>query len=163
MARKESSAGGSPPGGRPSDRLRPDHAGISVGDLEASIGWYRDMLGFELDRVVDIPDAEDAGKVALVRHRDFILELFSIPGAAPLPEERRHPGSDLRTHGVKHVAYAVPDIVTLMDDLRAEGVDVVWDICVHDGDRCAFVRDNSGNLVEFVERPLGDGVLGRNT
>ena len=44
--------------------IRPDHAGISVGDLEASIAWYRDMLGFELVRVVDIPDAEDAGKVA---------------------------------------------------------------------------------------------------
>jgi len=29
----------------------------------------------------------------------------------------------------------------------------VWDIAVHDGSPCAFVRDNSGNLVEFVERP----------
>jgi hypothetical protein len=38
--------------------------------------------------------------------------------------------------------------------LKAKGVDVVWDIAVHDGDRCAFVRDNTGNLVEFVERPL---------
>jgi hypothetical protein len=40
----------------------------------------------------------------------------------------------------------------LMDALKAKGVDVVWDVVVHDGDKCAFVRDNSGNLVEFVER-----------
>ena len=133
--------------------IRPDHAGISVGDLEASIAWYRDMLGFELMRVVDIPDAEEAGKVALVRHGDFILELFCLPGAAPLPEERRHPATDLLTHGIKHVAYAVSDLAALMDDLKAKGVDVVWDIAVHDGSPCAFVRDNSGNLVEFVERP----------
>jgi methylmalonyl-CoA/ethylmalonyl-CoA epimerase len=130
--------------------LRPDHVGISVGDLEASIAWYRDMLGFELIRVVDVP--EDTGKVALVRRGDFILELFCIPEAAPLPDERRYPWSDIRTHGVKHVAYAVPDIAALMDDLKAKGVDVVWDTRVHDGDACAFVRDNSGNLVEFVER-----------
>lgn len=133
--------------------IRPDHAGISVGDLEASIAWYQDMLGFELLRVVDIPDAEQAGKVALIRNGDFILELFFLPEAAPLPEERRHPATDLLTHGIKHVAYAVPDIAALMDDLKAKGVDVVWDIAVHDGSPCAFVRDNSGNLVEFVERP----------
>jgi len=63
--------------------LRPDHAGISV---------------------VDVPG--DAGRVALVRNGDFILELFCIPGAVPLPEERRHPATDLRMHGIKHVAYS---------------------------------------------------------
>ena len=132
--------------------LRPDHAGISVGDLEASIAWYRDMLGFELMRTVDIPDAEDAGRVALVKHGDFILELFWLPKAAPLPEGRRHPATDLLIQGIKHVAYAVNDIAALMDELKAKGVDVVWDITVHDGSPCAFVSDNSGNLVEFVER-----------
>ncbi len=135
------------------DALRPDHAGISVADLEASIAWYRDMLGFELVRIVDIPDAEKAGRVALIRHGDFIIELFCVYGAAPLPAERRHPATDIQTLGVKHVAYAVPDITALMTELKAKGADVVWDIMVHDGDRCAFVRDNTGNLVEFVERP----------
>lgn len=133
--------------------IRPDHAGISVGDLDASIAWYRDMLGFELVRIVDIPDAEDAGKVALIRQGDFILELFSLPAAAPLPDERRHPATDLLTHGIKHVAYAVPDISAAMNELKAKGADVVWDVVVHDGTPCAFVRDNSGNLVELVERP----------
>jgi methylmalonyl-CoA/ethylmalonyl-CoA epimerase len=130
--------------------LRPDHAGISVADLEASIAWYAGMLGFRVDRIVDVPG--DAGRVALIRHGDFILELFCVPGAAPLPEERRHPSSDLRVHGIKHVAYAVHDIRALMDELKGKGVDVVWDVVLHDDTLCAFVRDNSGNLVEFVER-----------
>jgi methylmalonyl-CoA/ethylmalonyl-CoA epimerase len=130
--------------------IRPDHAGISVGDLGASIAWYRDMLGFELLRVVDVP--EDTGRVALIGQGDFILELFCLPDATPLPEERRHPATDLRTQGIKHVAYAVQDIDGFMAELKAKDVDVVWDVVVHDGDKCAFVRDNSGNLVEFVER-----------
>lgn len=130
--------------------LRPDHAGISVGDLEGSIAWYEEMLGFELVRVLDIPDG--TGRVALIHHGDFTLELFCVPGAAPLPDERRHPATDLQTHGVKHVAYAVADIRALMDELKAKGVDVVWDVVVHDGSPCAFVRDNTGNLVEFIER-----------
>jgi methylmalonyl-CoA/ethylmalonyl-CoA epimerase len=132
--------------------LRPDHAGISVADLEASIAWYGEMLGFTVDRVVDVPG--DAGRVALVRNGDFILELFCIPGAAALPEERRHPATDLRTHGIKHVAYAVPDLRALMDELKAKDVDLVWDVVLHDNTLCAFVRDNSGNLVEFVERAV---------
>jgi methylmalonyl-CoA/ethylmalonyl-CoA epimerase len=130
--------------------LRPDHAGISVADLEASIAWYADMLGFAVDRVVDVPG--DTGRVALIRKGDFFLELFCIPGAAALPEERRHPATDLRTQGIKHVAYAVGDIRALMEHLKAKGVDVVWDVVLHDNTLCAFVRDNSGNLVEFVER-----------
>jgi methylmalonyl-CoA/ethylmalonyl-CoA epimerase len=138
--------------------IRPDHAGLSVGDLQASVAWYRDMLDFELLREVDIPEGH--GKVALVKNGDFILELFCVPDAAPLPGERRHPATDLLTHGLKHVAYAVCDIDALMRQLKAKAVDVVWDIVVHDGDRCAFVRDNSGNLVEFVERRALTGAAG---
>ena len=137
-------------GGGPVAGLRPDHAGISVADLEASIAWYGEMLGFTVDRVVEIP--EDTGRLALIRNGDFLLELFCLPDATPIPEERRHPATDLRTHGMKHVAYAVADIQALMDNLKAKGADVVWDVVVHDGTLCAFVRDNSGNVVEFVER-----------
>jgi methylmalonyl-CoA/ethylmalonyl-CoA epimerase len=131
--------------------LRPHHGGISVGDLDASIAWYRDMLGFSLDKIVEIP--EDSGKVALISHGDFVLELFCLADAAPLPDDRRYPWTDIRTHGIKHIAYAVPDVEALMGELKARGVDVVWDTRVHDGDTCAFVRDNTGNLVEFVQRP----------
>jgi len=130
----------------------PDHAGLSVADLEESIAWYQEKLGFELVRIVEIPDAEETGKVALIRNGDFIIELFCLPKAAPLPEDRRVPTKDILTHGVKHIAYAVADLDGLMDDLKAKDADVAWDITVHDGDRCAFVRDNTGNLVEFVER-----------
>jgi methylmalonyl-CoA/ethylmalonyl-CoA epimerase len=130
--------------------LRPDHAGICVADLDASIAWYGEMLGFTVERVIDIPEGH--GRLALIRNGDFLLELFCVPGAAPLPDERRHPATDLRTQGVKHVAYATGDIHALMDHLKDKGADVVWDIVDHDGSLCAFVRDNSGNVVEFVQR-----------
>jgi methylmalonyl-CoA/ethylmalonyl-CoA epimerase len=108
------------------------------------------MLGFTVERIVDIP--EDTGRLALIRNGDFLLELFCIAGTAPVPEERKHPTTDLRSQGMKHVAYAVSDIRALMEHLKAKGADVVWDVVEHDGTWCAFVRDNSGNIVEFVER-----------
>ena len=100
-------------------KLRPDHAGISVADLQASIAWYRDMLGFELLREVEIPDGH--GHVALVKNGSFILELFCVPGAKPLPDERRHPATDLLTHGIKHVAYATPDIDVAHERAQGQG------------------------------------------
>jgi methylmalonyl-CoA/ethylmalonyl-CoA epimerase len=129
--------------------LRPHHVGISVADLEDSIAWYEQALGFRLEAVVGVP--EDDGRVAMLVQDGFRLELFEIPGAAALPPERREPPTDLRTHGVKHLAYQVSDIETHAERLRALGVDIVWNVRVHEDVKVLFVRDNTGNLVELVE------------
>ena len=78
-------------------KVWPDHVGVSVADLEESIAWYQDKLGFTLMRIVEIPDAEEAGRVALLRNGDFIIELFCLTAAAPLPEDRRYPTKDILT------------------------------------------------------------------
>ena len=61
----------------------------------------------------------------LVSEGGFRVELFELPGAAALPDERRHPATDLRTQGVKHVAYEVDDIEAFTERLRALGADIV--------------------------------------
>ena len=133
----------------PSFELKPHHGGISVPDLDASIVWYRDMLGFTVDLVMDIP--ADTGRLAMLKNGDFRVELFEVPGAAPLPDDRRYVEKDIRTHGMKHMAYVVRDVETLIGELRVRGVDIVWDVQEHGGMKAAFVRDNSSNLVELME------------
>lgn len=134
---------------------RPHHVGISVADLEASIAWYERFLSFRLEAVIPVP--EDEGRVAmLVNGGGFRVELFELPEAAPLPAERRHPATDLRTHGIKHVAYEVTDIEAAARRLRAAAADIVWDLRVHEDVKVLFLRDNTGNLVELVE-PLAGG------
>jgi methylmalonyl-CoA/ethylmalonyl-CoA epimerase len=149
--------GGPPP--LPS-AVGPHHVGISVADLEASIAWYERVLGFRLEAVVAVP--EDDGRVAMLVQDGFRVELFEVPGAAALPPARREPGSDLRTHGVKHLAYRVRDIEAHAGRLRALGVDIVWDVRVHEDVKVIFVRDNTGNLVELVE-PLEAAAPARGT
>jgi len=127
----------------------PHHVGISVADLDESIAWYERALGFKLEAVVGVP--EDDGRVAMLEQHGFRVELFELPGAAPLPPARREPPSDLRTHGVKHLAYRVSDIEAWQERLRALGADIVWDVRVHEDVMVLFVRDNTGNLVELVE------------
>ena len=126
------------------------HGGVSVPDLEAAIAWYRDMLGFEEERRFHIERA--GADVAFVRKGPLRFELFHVPGAAPLPEERRHPPSDLRTHGTKHLAFRIDDLDAFLEQMTAKGADVAMVVREGYGRGC-FLRDCAGNLVEFVEQP----------
>lgn len=127
--------------------MKPHHYGLSVPDLEASIAWYCTNLGFTLEARHSL-DAIPA-QVAFLLLDDFRIELFAVENAAPLPEDRRVPDRDLRTHGNKHMAYATKDLPALLAALKKRGVDVVFQAVMH-GTPIAFVRDNTGNLIELV-------------
>lgn len=126
------------------------HAGVSVPDLDAAVDWYRDMLGFEEERRFHIDKV--GAEVAFVRRGALRFELFEVAGAAPLPDDRRTPLSDLRTHGNKHVAFRVGDFEAFVAEMEARAADIAMVIREGFGKGC-FLRDCAGNLVEFVEEP----------
>ena len=130
-------------------KILPHHCGISVPDIEAAITWYENTLGFSVIKRATI-EAVPA-KIAFLKHGDFHLELFQIENAAPLPEERRHPNLDIYTHGTKHIAFAVPDVPEFIDEMKKRGVDIAMDVNMMEDKAMAFIRDNSGNLIEVVE------------
>jgi len=130
--------------------LKHHHGGISVPDLESSIRWYADALGFEVDERIAIPQIP--AKVAMLRKGDLRVELFEVPDAKPLPAERREPNGDLHTHGNKHLAFAIRDVDEAERELRARGVDIVFVGRFQFGSNI-FIRDNAGNLIEFVQQP----------
>ena len=127
--------------------ITPHHVGISVADLDASIAWYENMLGFVVEQRVEI--AAIPAKIAFLKREHFRIELFEVVDAAPLPEDRRVPNKDLRTHGTKHLAFSAEDVAALMRELKQRGVDVAMEANIQ-GNPVAFVRDNTGNLIEFV-------------
>jgi methylmalonyl-CoA/ethylmalonyl-CoA epimerase len=130
--------------------LRFHHGGVSVPDLEASIRWYREVLGFEVEHRFEIPNAH--AKVAMIRRGALRMELFEVKDGQPLPEERRVPDRDLQTHGNKHVCFGVQSVDAAERELRAKGVDIVFVGRVMQPPNI-FMRDNSGNLIEFIEQP----------
>lgn len=134
------------------------HGGISVPDLDAAIEWYGRVLGFTLERRFPIPTIP--AQVAMIANGDLRLELFEVPGAAPLPDERRIPDRDVHTHGNKHVAFVAEDVVALYEELKARGADLVWLKVMPHGSAC-FIRDLAGNLIEFVQGPIPTGEAGR--
>jgi methylmalonyl-CoA/ethylmalonyl-CoA epimerase len=124
------------------------HGGVSVPDLDAALAWYHDVLGFELEKRFDIAAAQ--AKAAMIRKGPLRFELFEVAGAKPLPDERRHPPSDLRTHGTKHLAFRVESLDAFLADMQTKGADIAFVVRETFGSGC-FIRDCAGNLIEFVE------------
>lgn len=124
------------------------HGGISVPSLDEAIAWYGRVLGFEVERRFYIEAARS--RTAMFRKGPLRFEIFEVEGAAPLPEERRSPQADLRTHGNKHLAFRVQDLDGFLAEMEAKGADIALVVREPFGNGC-FIRDCAGNLIEFVE------------
>jgi catechol 2,3-dioxygenase-like lactoylglutathione lyase family enzyme len=124
------------------------HGGVSVPSLADAIDWYGRVLGFEVERRFRIEAAN--ANAAMIRKGPLRFELFEVAGAAPLPEDRRHPPSDLKTHGNKHIAFRVDDLEAFLSEVEAKGADIAFVVREEFGKGC-FLRDCAGNLIEFVE------------
>lgn len=126
------------------------HGGVSVPSLDEAIGWYGHVLGFEVERRFYIEAAR--AHVAMVRKGALRIEIFEVESAAALPEDRRHPPLDVRTHGNKHVAFRVDDLEAFLAEMTEKQADVAFVVREKFGKGC-FLRDCAGNLIEFVEEP----------
>ena len=129
--------------------MRPHHGAMSVPDLDASIDWYARVLEFTVEKRFEIPGQDT--QVAMLNRGDLRVELFEATGSQPSHSDRRDPDLDFRTQGNLHFAFVVPDVHAFAALVASRGADVVW---VRDFDfgSTAFIRDNAGNLIEFVEQ-----------
>jgi methylmalonyl-CoA/ethylmalonyl-CoA epimerase len=130
--------------------LKHHHGAASVPDLDESIAWYGRVLGFEVEQRFFIPPIP--AEVAMLRRGDLRVELFMVKGAKAMDPDRRIPDRDVHTLGNKHTAFAVKDARATADELRARGADIAFVVDMEHG-RAVFIRDNAGNLIEFVEEP----------
>lgn len=126
------------------------HGGVSVPSLDEAIDWYGRVLGFEVEKKFYIEAAKS--HTAMVRKGPLRFEIFEVEGAAALPEDRRFPPRDLKTHGNKHVAFRVEDLEEFLTEMDAKQVDIAFVVREAFGKGC-FIRDCAGNLIEFVEEP----------
>jgi len=124
----------------------PHHVGLSVPDLEASAKWYQEILGFSIEKRMEIPPIH--AKIVWLKAGEFRVELFQMEGARPLPDDRRIPNQDLMTQGWKHLSLGVKDVRQTVEALKKRGVDIAMESVVEDK-AMAFIRDNAGNLIEI--------------
>jgi catechol 2,3-dioxygenase-like lactoylglutathione lyase family enzyme len=122
------------------------HISISVPELQPSMDWYHDKLGFEFEFEFEVPDV--GLKAVVMRRGELRVEIMRSEGASTLPSDRRDPDLDIKTHGNKHAGFAVRDVRATIEALERQNVEIVRDLGV-----AVYVHDNFGNLLEFVEQP----------
>jgi catechol 2,3-dioxygenase len=125
-------------------QVRIGHVHLKVADLERAIGFYRDVLGFELmQRMGDQAAFLSAGGY----HHHIALNTWeSLDGTAP----------PFGTTGLYHHAIVYPTRTALADALRrlsAAGIGLEG-AADHGVSQSLYLRDPDGNGVElYVDRP----------
>jgi len=132
--------------------IQPHHCGLSVPDLEASIKWYQDVLGFTLAKRMKMGEA---GEIAFLKSGDFYIELFEITGSKPPADFQNPTGQELGIQGTKHLALQVKDINNFAAHLKQKGIEPIVpgglsNNNAGDSPRALFIRDNSGIMLEIV-------------
>ena len=126
-----------------------NHVALSVPNIAETMAWYEKMLGFKGTVRPGQPGARQ--QVADLRRGSITIELFQLADAAPLPEARKNPSEDFRTHGVKHFGFEVKNLPAVLAELKAKGVKMAFDLRVTPTEDFAFISDNAGNAIELIE------------
>ena len=120
------------------------HTRIRVSDLDQSIKWYQDHLGFQ---VISRSDKSPAGNQIVhleLPGNDHTLELtYSDDYDVNVPED------------LMHFAIGVPDLIAFCNQLENEGVEIWpsdWRKTFPTGRKMAFIDDPDGYEVELLER-----------
>lgn len=129
----------------PDPAIRLDHVAVTVLDMERSVRFYRDLLGFDVlgQLLLD----EGTFKIVYLRSGGAHVELFAFrdhdaEAAVGVPDT---------VGGFKHVAFQTDDVDGIAARLQAAGVAFTLDpLDAAGGVRLAFFRDPDGNLLELV-------------
>jgi catechol 2,3-dioxygenase-like lactoylglutathione lyase family enzyme len=143
------------------------HTAVSCADLERSIAFYRDLLGFET--VLDYAWSEGtrdmnrthqleqtSGRVLLLKAGNSMLELFEYTTPQPSP---RDAARRLCDHGITHFCLDVDDLDAEYERLRAAGMAFHCPPVDYGTVKCTYGRDPDGNVIELQEVKSADDPL----
>jgi catechol 2,3-dioxygenase-like lactoylglutathione lyase family enzyme len=140
-----------------------DHTGFTVANLERSLGFWRDVLGFQLSHrphqtgslaseITGVPDAEIS--IAVLKGYGHKIELLQYVA----PADRKHVNLRPCDVGSVHVALLVDDLDAVLNKIAASG----WKAAgkpqtlqsgPNAGKRVVYVRDPDGTTIEFMQMP----------
>ncbi len=120
------------------------HIAIICSDYERSKQFYTDILGFTIHQEV-YRAARQSYKLDLCLNGQYLIELFSFPDPPPRP-------SGPEACGLRHLAFAVPNIEAAVNWLGSQGVMVeAIRTDEYTGRRFTFFADPDGLPLELYE------------
>lgn len=143
--------------------LAADHTGITVANLERSLAFWRDVLGFEFSHRTHHRGAL-ASEVTGVPGAELTLAVLKAPGHKIELLEYHMPPDRARANlrpcdiGSMHVAFTVDNLDAVLERIAASG----WKAAGNPqtllsgpnaGKRVIYVRDPDGTTIEFMQPP----------
>jgi glyoxylase I family protein len=141
-----------------------DHTGITVSNLEKSLGFWRDVLGFEFSHTAH-QRGEMAEQITGVKGAELKLAVLKTPSGHKIelleyvgPPDRKR--ANLRSCDVAHVhvALVVDDLDGVVQRIAAfgwaaAGKPQLLTAGPNAGKRVVYVRDLDGTTIELMETP----------
>jgi len=140
-----------------------DHTGITVSNLERSLAFWRDVLGFEFSHTAH-QKGELAQEITGVKGAEIKLAVLRAPGGHKIelleylaPADRQRGNLRPCDIGSVHVALLVEDLDAVLAQIAASG----WKAAgkpqaltagPNAGKRVVYVRDPDGTTIEFMQQ-----------
>jgi len=136
------------------------HIAISTRDIERSVEFYRDLLGFEevlrfewpvgstvMDTLSGLSGS--SGKIAMLKAANTFVEILQYETPIPSAVNPNRPVCDL---GISHIALTVGNVSSEYARLTAAGMSFhCAPLDLQPGMRATYGRDPDGNVVELLE------------
>jgi glyoxylase I family protein len=140
-----------------------DHTGITVSNLERSLAFWRDVLGFELSHTAH-QTGELAEEITGVAGAEIKLAVLKTPGGHKIelleylaPADRKPVALRPCDIGSVHVALLVDDLDAVLRRIsasgwKAAGKPQTLKMGPNAGKRVVYVRDSDGTTIEFMQQ-----------
>lgn len=141
-----------------------DHTGITVSNLERSLAFWRDVLGFEFSHTAH-QKGELAEEITGVEGAELRLAVLKTPGGHKIelieylaPADRKRAGLRPCDVGSVHVALLVEDLNAALDRIAVSGWKTAGQPQIltkgpNAGKRVVYVRDPDGTTIELMQPP----------
>ncbi|KXS42548.1 MULTISPECIES: VOC family protein [unclassified Candidatus Frackibacter] len=120
---------------------RIDHVEIIPSDIEVSITFYTEILGFKIKQREEV-DAPSIKEVVFLELNDSMLELLSMKEPQPINKQDRQVG-------YRMLALEVEDMDEVITYLEDKGVEVSWGPVDLGPSKRAEIRDPDGLPIEL--------------
>ena len=142
-----------------------DHTGITVSNLERSLAFWRDVLGFELSHTAH-QTGDMAREITGVAGAEIKLAVLKAAGGHKIellqylaPADRKHVNVGPCDVGSVHVALLVNELDTVLERIaksgwKAAGKPQTLESGPNAGKRVIYVRDPDGTTIELMEPPV---------
>ncbi len=132
--------------------LEASFTALIVTDIDTSMAWYANVLGFKMMNIVL---AEDRGfKQSNLKRGNLAIELIELDQAVSLDNAIPNYNAKLRVIGFFKIGFSVSHFDKWIDHLTNEKAEFYGDIVTDDssGKRMAIITDPDGNRIQLFEK-----------